>query len=88
MEMGKWIKYLSEKKGDATLIISSPITTSKTGNVTNKDNYWPIAITCGVSKIFDVLILHKYSLYLKTNDHQFGFKESHSSCLYIIDIKK
>ena len=65
-----------------TILIS--LVKDKKGNVTDR----PIAITCAVSTIFEVLILHKYSSYLKTSDHPFGFKESHSTDLCIVVIKE
>jgi hypothetical protein len=77
--------YVPSKLMD-TMLIS--LVKDKKGNVTDSDNYRPIALTCAASKIFEILILYKYSAYLKTGDQQFGFKELHSTDLCVFVLKE
>ena len=58
----------------------------KKGDVTDKDNYRPIAITCVSSKVLELLLLEKFSCYLDTGNHQFGFKSGHSTdqCVFVL----
>ena len=67
-----------------TMII--PLVKDKKGDVTSKDNYRPIAVTNVSSKIFEVLLLHKYREFLSSTDYQFGFKAGHSTdmCCYVL----
>ena len=65
-----------------------PIIKNKKGDVTNSDNYRPIAITCVLSKIIELLILHKYSHMLTTTDNQFGFKEKHSTDMCVFAVQQ
>ena len=67
-----------------TIII--PLLKDKKGNISSLDNYRPIAITTVFSKILELLILYKYRDYLSTTDHQFGFKEKHSTemCCFLL----
>jgi hypothetical protein len=67
-----------------TIIIS--LLKDKKGNVMDKDNYRPIAITCVSSKILELIILAKYKDCLVTGDHQFGFKQSSSTdqCVFVL----
>ena len=69
-----------------TMIVS--LIKDKKGDVTDCNNYRPIALTCAASKIFEMLILCKYSGYLKTGDCQFGFKNSHSTDLCVFVLKE
>ena len=50
-----------------------PLVKDKNGNLNDKDNYRPLAITCIISKIFEVLILNRHCDKFKTSDNQFGF---------------
>ena len=69
-----------------TLIV--PMVKDKKGNLTDKDNYRPLAITCIVSKVFEVLILTRYHDTFKTSDNQFGFKDKMSTELCIYTLKQ
>ena len=60
-------------------VILSPIVNDKTGNISDKDNYKPIALATVSSKILERVILNRCRLNLDTGDHQFGFKERHST---------
>ena len=61
-----------------------PIIKNKRGDITNKDNYRPIAITNVFSKVFEAVLLHRYSALLVTTDNQFGFRNNHSTdmCMF------
>ena len=67
-----------------TIVIS--LIKDKKGSITDKDNYRPIAITCVISKVLELLILEKYSQFLETSCHQFGFKKDHSTdnCIFVL----
>lgn len=65
-----------------TIIV--PVVKDKKGDLESKDNYRPIALTTVMSKIFEILILNRYENSITTTDHQFGFKQRHSTdmCVY------
>ena len=67
-----------------TTIIS--LLKDKKGSSTDKNNYRPIAITCVLSKVLELLILEKCSNCLKTSCHQFGFNNACSTddCIFIL----
>jgi hypothetical protein len=75
--------YIPQKFMD-TLIV--PLLKEKKGNITDKDNYRPIAITCVFSKILESVLLEKYKCYCNTSYNQFGYKSKHSTdqCIFII----
>jgi len=66
--------------------IISPVIKDKKGNITDKENYRPIAITCVSSKILELLILKRCEEFLSTTDNQFGFKKEHSTdmCVFVL----
>ena len=53
-----------------THIIS--IVKDKKGDLSDKDNYRPIAITCVTSKILELLIISKYGEFFDTRCNQFA----------------
>ena len=63
-----------------------PIVKNKCGNLSDKNNYRPIALSSITSKVFEHVILTRMESYLWTNDNQFGFKPSHSTdqCVYAL----
>ena len=67
-----------------TIII--PIVKDKKESVTVSDNYRPVALTTVFSKIFEIIVLNKYSANLYTTANQFGFKKGHSTdlCVYVL----
>ena len=50
-----------------------PIVKSKSGSVTDKSNYRPIAISTVMSKIFESLLYLRMEPFLNTCPNQFGF---------------
>ena len=58
----------------------------KKGNISDKDNYRPIAITCASSKILELVILEQFGQYFETNSNQFGFKKGHATdmCVFVM----
>lgn len=69
-----------------TLLV--PLVKDKHGNLSDKDNYRPLAITCIVSKLLEIIILNRYSDKLSTTDNQFGFKNKLSTELCIYALKQ
>ena len=63
-----------------------PLIKNKSGDLTSKDNYRPIAINSILSKLFEFIILNRYSRLLETTHNQFGFKSKSSTdlCIYIM----
>ena len=45
------------------------------------DNYRPIALDSCISKVLEILIIHKYSSFLQSSHLQFGFKAGSSTSL-------
>ena len=56
-----------------------PLVKNKYGDLSDKNNYRPIATSCIISKVFENIILHKIEDYLWTTDNHFGFKAHHST---------
>ena len=63
-----------------------PLVKNKCGNLADKNNYRPIALSSIASKVFEHVILCRLKEYLWTNDNQFGFNPSHSTdlCVYAL----
>ena len=63
-----------------------PLVKNKNFDLSDKDNYRPIALFSTISKVFESAILHKFEGYLWTTDNQFGFKSSHFTglCVYAL----
>ena len=61
-----------------------PIIKSKSGLISSKDNYRPIAIASVLSKVLEFIILERIELSVYTHDNQFGFKKQHGTdtCIY------
>ena len=45
----------------------------------HNDNYRPIALASVVSKVAEIVIYNRISVYLDTSLNQFGFKRNHSA---------
>ena len=67
-------------------VVLVPVIKDKAGKINSKDNYRPIALASILSKIFEMVILDRISIYLLTNDNQFGFKKKlgTDSCIYVM----
>ena len=70
---------------DLVKVVLVPIVKSKTGDVTSKDNYRPIALACVISKVFELLLIELSADKLESDDHQFAFKAEHSTdtCIFV-----
>ena len=62
------------------------IVKNKCGNITDSNNYRPIALATIVSKLFESVLLMKCEQYLTTSANQFGFKTGHSTDVCILHI--
>ena len=65
-----------------------PIVKNKSGNLSDSNNYRPIALATIVSKMLESVLLIKCGEYLTTCDNQFGFKSCHSTDLCIYTLKE
>ena len=68
--------------------IITPIVKDKRGDITDKDNYRPIAVTCIASKVLENCIIGKYDNLLHSTDNQFGFKSEHSTDMCVFTLKE
>ena len=75
--------YLPQEFMSTTII---PIVKDKKGDLSNCDNYRPVALTSVFSKVFELLILIRYSDQFRTSSNQFGFKASHGTeeCIFVL----
>ena len=63
-----------------------PLVKNKNGDLSDKNNYRPIALSRTISKVNVIVILHRLEEYLWTKDNQFSFKSGHSTdlCVYAL----
>ena len=64
-----------------------PLVKDKTGDITDKNNYRPIALSTMSSKILERVIMNRYDQYF-TTDNQFGFKTNHSTDMCVYSLKE
>ena len=76
--------YVPKAFSDTVLV---PIIKNKKGDITDIDNYRPIAITSVASKVFEKIILSRIQDSLYTNDNQFSYKVKHSTEMCIFTLK-
>ena len=74
---------------DAMIItIIAPIIKNKAGDLSDNNNYRPIALATIASKLFESLILSRVSTFSTTCVNQFGFKKHHSTKMLIFLLKE
>ena len=69
---------------NATDLLSSTIISipkDARGDMSRRDNYRGIALCNCICKLFDIILMKKYSDVLCTSDQQFAFKANHSTTL-------
>ena len=64
------------------------IVKNKCGNISESNDYRPIAVATIISKLFESVLLLKCEDYLSTCSNQVGFKKGHSIDLCIYVLKK
>jgi exonuclease III len=77
--------FLPKELMDTVIV---PIVKDKKADITSMDNYRPIAITCIVSKILEIVLLKRCSEFLYTTSNQFGFKSKHATDLAVFSLKQ
>ena len=67
-------------------VVLVPVIKNKTGKISSKDNYRPIALASIISKILEMALLSRVEDYIITYDNQFGFKKKHGTdmCIYAL----
>jgi len=65
-----------------------PIPKGKNANLTDSDNYRGITISSVLGKVFDLVVLDKYSDHLVTSYLQFGFKARRSTNMCSMVLKE
>ena len=75
--------YLPSSMLDSVIV---PLVKNRNGDLSDKNNYRPIALSSTISKVFENVILYRLGEYLWTTDNQFGFKTGHSTdlCVYAL----
>ena len=69
-------------------VVLVPIVKDKTGQISSKDNYRPIALASVMSKLIERIILERIETCLLTSSNQFGFKSNHGTDLCISVLKE
>ena len=69
-------------------IVLIPIIKKKNGNVIDRDNYRPIAVSSPICKVLERFILRHLDEFLHTPDNQFGFKKQHGTDLCVFALKE
>ena len=61
-----------------------PLVKNRNGDLSDKNNYRPIALSSGISKVFENVILYRLEEYIWTTSNLFGHKTGHSTdlCVY------
>ena len=78
--------------GSLLSVVLVPIVKDKTGIISSKDNYRPIALASVLSKLIERIILNRIDKCLLTSPNQFGFKSKHGTdhCIFafkeVIDV--
>ena len=65
-----------------------PIVKNNCGNISESNNYRPIALATIISRLFESVLLLKCKNYLSTCSNQFSLKKGHSTDLCIYALKK
>ena len=75
--------YLPVSMLDSVLV---SLVKNKNGDLSDKNNYRPIALSSTISKVFENVILHRIEEYLSTTNNQFGIKSGYSTdvCVYAL----
>ena len=75
--------YLPSSMLDSVIV---PLVKNRNGDLSDKNNHRPIALSSTISKVFENVILYRLEEYLWTTDNQFGFKAGHSTdlCVYAL----
>ena len=77
--------YLPDTFMDIVLV---PVIKDKTGKLSDKDNYRPIALASVISKVFERIMFDKISRYLDVEPNQYGFKKKSGTDLCIYALKE
>ena len=75
--------YIPSSMLDSVIV---PLVKNRNGDVTDlsdKNNYRPIALSSTISKVFQNVIMYRLEEYLWTTDNQFGFKSGHTTDLCV-----
>ena len=67
-------------------IVLVPVVKDKSGKISQKDNYRPIALASIISKVVEIILLCRISCFLETSCCQFGFKTKLGTdmCIYVM----
>ena len=65
-----------------------PLLKDKIGDITDTNNYRPIALTTVISKMIGHIILQRYAHCLSTSDNQFSFKHNHFTDMAVFSLKE
>lgn len=68
----------------SVLLVS--VVKDKNGKISKIDNYRSIALASVISKVLEIILLHRFQRYGVTANEQFGFKRKHGTdmCIYAL----
>lgn len=69
-------------------IVLVPVLKDKVGQLSDINNYRPIALASSLSKVLEMILLDRLEPYLYTTSNQFGFKYQHSTDMCIFALKE
>ena len=69
-------------------VVIIPLLKCKSKDPADVNNYRPIAIVTGLSKVLEQVLLSRLARYLWTADSQFGFKHAHGTEMAIFALKQ
>ena len=64
-----------------------PLVKNKTGDLSDKNNYRPIALVTSASKILEIIILNFIEFFIDTSCNQFGFKRKSGTDMCVYSLK-
>lgn len=74
--------------GDLTTATIVSIIKDKHGNHCESANYRGIALSSGITKVYDIVTINKYHKHLETSGLQFAFKSGHSTVMCNLTMKE
>ena len=77
--------FLPSSFMDTTII---PLVKNRCADLSDINNYRPVAIANVLSKVFENILLNRCEEYLFTTDNQFGFKSGCSTDLCIYSLRQ
>ena len=67
-------------------VVLVPVIKNKSGQISSKDNYRPIALASVISKVLETVLLDRLQEFIVTQPNQYGFKKQSGpdQCIYVL----